>query len=154
VKIVGGYFCRAFGALVLLVGNWSIAAAVPSGCDSLCIRVINLRNDHGRVICTIFNSPDAFPSDDKKSLRTTSVPIVNRGAVCEFRGLPASTYAVVVYHDENSDGVFNQNWLGMPKEGFGFSRDAPARFSPPSFKSASLSYAGGKLEAVIHIRYW
>jgi uncharacterized protein (DUF2141 family) len=155
VKIVSGYFCSVLAVLALLArDSSSIAAAAQSSCDSLCFRVVNLRNDHGKVICTIFNSPDAFPSDDKKALRSISAPIRDRSAVCEFRGLPPGIYAVVAFHDENSNGEFNQNWLGMPQEGFGFSRDAPARFSPPKFKSASVSYAGGRFETVIHIRYW
>jgi uncharacterized protein (DUF2141 family) len=154
VKIIGGYFWWALAVLALLAGDSSVATAAESSCDSLCFHVINLRNNRGKVICTIFNSPVAFPSEDEKSLRSTSAPIANRSAVCEFRGLPAGAYAVVAFHDENSDGAFNQNWLGMPKEGFGFSRDAPARFSPPSFNSARLSYDGGKLEATIHIKYW
>ena len=44
-------------------------------------------------------------------------------------------YAIAQYHDENSDHNFNRT-LFMPKEGFGFSNDAPTSIGLPSFDAA------------------
>jgi uncharacterized protein (DUF2141 family) len=132
-----------------LIGD---AAGAP-GCASLCVKVTNLRTNRGKIICTIFNRPEAFPGDDRKSLQTVSARVANGVGTCQFAHVPAGTYAVVAFHDENSDGEFNRNWLGLPKEGYGFSDDAPARFSPPSFESAKFRYPGGVLEIVVHLRY-
>ena len=59
-------------------------------------------------------------------------------ARCDFEGIPAGTYALVVLHDENMNGKVDTNWIGIPKEGYGFSNDAKASFSAPSFKDASF----------------
>ena len=47
------------------------------------------------------------------------------------------------------------NWLGLPRKGYGFSNDAKATLSPPSFMAASFGYSGGgSLTVLIDIFYW
>ena len=43
--------------------------------------------------------------------------------------------------------------LMVPKEGFGFSRDAPVRFGPPRFAAAALTLGEGEVRAEIRMRY-
>jgi uncharacterized protein (DUF2141 family) len=115
--------------------------------------VLRLRNDHGRVCCTLFPRSSKFPSGHDPAERIVWTPIADRVATCDFHGIAPGVYAAVVFHDENSDGIFNRNWLGMPKEGYGFSNDAPARWRPPKFDEASFPYAGGDATIRIDIRY-
>jgi uncharacterized protein (DUF2141 family) len=123
--------------------------------NPLDIEVIGLRNDSGEVGCSIFNDHDTtgFPRDDSKVLRHLWAPIHDGKATCEFTGLEPGQYAAVVFHDENGDHKFNMNAFGMPMEGYGFSNDAAALFSPPDFKSAAFTYSGSSLYIVINIRY-
>jgi uncharacterized protein (DUF2141 family) len=130
----------------------SPAAGDPPG-DVMRVQVIGLRNDTGRVGCSLFNDPAGFPRDRSKILRHIWAPIRNRRALCRFDGLPPGTYAVVVFHDENSNGKFDTNMLGIPKEGYGFSRDAPVRFHAPSFKSCAFGFDGKRIDQVIKMRY-
>ena len=53
--------------------------------------------------------------------------------------LPGGTYAVGVFHDMDGDEALSKNFLGIPKEPFGFSNNVRGRFGPPSFKDASIS---------------
>ena len=129
------------------------AQATPRGASVLNVRVVNLRNSTGQVICTLFNSPMAFPTDSTKALRQIAVPIKDNAAVCSFSGLAPGKYALVAFHDENSNGKFDRNWLGMPKEGYAFSNNVRPVFSPPSFKAAAFDYAGGDLWLTITMRY-
>ena len=117
------------------------------------MRVVKLRNSTGQVICTLFNSPAAFPSDSNKAVGQMAVPIKDDAAVCSFGGLAPGTYALVTFHDENGNGKFDRNWLGMPKEGFAFSNNVRPVFSPPSFKAAAFDYAGGDLWLTVTMRY-
>jgi uncharacterized protein (DUF2141 family) len=116
-------------------------------------QVIGLRSDAGDVVCSLFDDANAFPRDDSKVLRTVKAPIDHGHALCQFTGLAAGEYAIVVFHDENGDGEFNQNAFGMPEEGYGFSRDAAALFSAPTFDSAKFHYDGTRLYMIINIRY-
>ena len=123
-----------------------IATPVPQAtltAAALHVRVVNLRSSTGQVICTLFNSPAAFPSDSSKAVAQSAVPIKDKAAVCEFAGIAPGKYALALFHDENSNGKFDRNWLGMPKEGYAFSNNVrPVFCLPPSFKAAAFDYAG------------
>lgn len=43
--------------------------------------------------------------------------------------------------------------LFLPKEGFGFSRDAPVRMGPPSFNSAAFVVGDAAIQQTIRMRY-
>jgi uncharacterized protein (DUF2141 family) len=41
----------------------------------------------------------------------------------------------------------------LPREGFGFSRDAPIQFGPPRFGAASFAVGTVQFRTAIHMRY-
>jgi uncharacterized protein (DUF2141 family) len=114
------------------------------------IRVVvkGLRNSEGRVGCSLFNDAEGFPRNREKEYREMWTPIHDRSAVCDFTKIPPGTYAVSVMHDENSDGKMDFNWIGLPTKGYGFSNDAKATLSPPSFVAASFGYDGKGLMSI------
>ncbi len=116
--------------------------------------VKGLNSDQGRVGCGLFKGPDGFPRDRSKEFAGMWAPIRHGVAVCNFKGVPPATYAVTVLDDNNMDGKMDFGHLGMPKKGYGFSNDAHATFSPPSFDAASIKYNGkGNLTVPIDIVY-
>ena len=62
--------------------------------------------------------------------------IENAYAEIDFTGVPPGKYALVCYHDENSNGKFDENMLGMPKEGYCFSNNVKPRFRRPTSTGA------------------
>jgi uncharacterized protein (DUF2141 family) len=42
----------------------------------------------------------------------------------------------------------------MPKEGYGFSRDAPVNMAPPEFDDAVFEHGTGRQELAIKMRYF
>lgn len=128
-------------------------ADVGTSAGALEIEVIGLRNDSGQVGCSLFNDPSAFPRDDTRMVRHVWAPIQARKATCRFPGIAPGQYAAVVYHDENGNHEFDQNAFGMPEEGYGFSNDAAALFSPPDFQAAAFSYDGNHLYIIVNMRY-
>jgi uncharacterized protein (DUF2141 family) len=143
--------------LTLTTGAHSRAArgagAAVGSEDRLRVRVVGLRNDNGDVCCSLFSSAEDFPANGDLLAQTVTAPITDRTAVCEFSAIAPGTYAVVLFHDENSNGKFDRNWLGLPKEGYGFSNDAPTRWHAPRFDAASFPFTGGISEILVHIRY-
>ncbi len=139
-------------ALSLVV---SVAPSLCAGSDSG-IRVVvqGLRNDLGRVGCSLYNGPDGFPRDKDKQFRGMWTQKHKNVGVCDFTGVPSGTYAVTVLDDTNSNGKMDFNFIGFPTKGYGFSNDAKATLSPPSFSEASFSYSGqGSLPVIINIVY-
>jgi uncharacterized protein (DUF2141 family) len=86
-------------------------------------------------------------------MRVMVMKVPSSKARCDFEGIPPGTYALVVLHDENMNGKVDTNWIGIPKEGYGFSNDAKASFSAPSFQDASFLYDGQMLEMTINLHY-
>ncbi|HTR61728.1 MAG TPA: DUF2141 domain-containing protein [Candidatus Binataceae bacterium] len=140
-------------ALIVVIARLSCATIVRADetPSQLQVAVVGLRNDKGQVTCSLFNDPKAFPRGDE--FRETHSPIHGDAALCIFQGIPAGKYAVVVYHDENVNGHFDQNAFGMPLEGYGFSNNAAPLFDAPKFAAASFDYDGQFRFTEINIRY-
>lgn len=93
----------------------------------------------GSVICALFTKENWLD----KPVATASSAIRRRRATCVFESVPRGTYAVVAFHDENSNGDIDKNFLGLPTEDWCASRDAPAIFGPPLFDSAKFAVRAG-----------
>ncbi|MFC5525319.1 DUF2141 domain-containing protein [Rhodanobacter ginsengisoli] len=118
------------------------------------MEVLNIRNSTGSVACALFESPAGFPIDYLRSATNIVVMKIRKAqARCDFEETPSGTYAIAVVHDENLNGKLDTNWIGIPKEGYGFSNDAKAVFSAPSFQDASFTYDGKNLNLSISLRY-
>jgi uncharacterized protein (DUF2141 family) len=142
---------------VLVLSIFVSPASSPSADSASGIRVVvkGLRTNDGRVDCGLFKGPDGFPRVRAKAFRTMTVQKHQQVGVCDFTGVPAGTYAATVLDDTNMNGKMDFNFIGLPTKGYGFSNDAKATLSPPSFSAASFSYSGeGSLEVPINIVYW
>lgn len=65
----------------------------------------------------------------------------------------ADFYAVAVYHDINADQDFNRSFVGMPTEGFGFSRNPKTRLGLPSLTEVRVVTVLGDNIADIKLTY-
>jgi uncharacterized protein (DUF2141 family) len=81
------------------------------------------------------------------------IKVRDKQARCDFLDIPPGTYALVVVHDENMNSKLDNNWLGIPTEGYGFSNNAKAMFSAPSFSAASFPYDGQDMALTISLNY-
>jgi len=117
------------------------------------VEVVGLHSDKGQVICALYSSRDGFPKQDEKAVARVSSAITQKQAVCEFSEIAPGTYAISVFHDENSNGKLDTKFMGIPREGVGASNGAKGHFGPPKFESAAFSFLGGRLELKITINY-
>ncbi len=117
------------------------------------VHVVGLRSSDGQVGCTLYNSPTAFPGDEKRAVKDMDAPIKADAAWCNFIGLTPGKYALVVIHDENGNGQFDRDIFGIPEEGYAFSNNVRPMFRPPSFDEASFDYKGGEQWLTITMMY-
>jgi uncharacterized protein (DUF2141 family) len=68
------------------------------------------------------------------------IPIINGEASLTIDSLQYGTYAIKVFHDENSNGEFDTNVLGIPSEDYGFSNNASGWFGPPRWEKAKFLF--------------
>ena len=142
---------------LLAVLSAPIEASVPQTVSPqpnvIRLEIETLRNDNGQVVCALYSSSDGFPKKSEKSLAHVNSPIADKHAVCEFMGIAPGTYAVSVFHDENSNGKLDTNLLGIPREGVGASNDANGHLGPPKFDAAAFQFPGGRMTLKIKINY-
>jgi uncharacterized protein (DUF2141 family) len=118
------------------------------------VQILNIRNSTGTIDCALFASPDGFPRESLHSAAVVMVlKITETQARCDFEDIPPGKYALVVIHDENRNGKLDTNWLGVPKEGYGFSNNAKVSLRAPSFSDAGFEYDGQNLDFTISLHY-
>lgn len=129
--------------------------AAPANGQPLCmlkIHVTGFRNAKGRAGGTVFASPQGWPEDTSKALVHGGFRIEN-GQATEVFQLPAGKYAVAVIHDENGNHKLDRNFLGIPKEGFGFANNPRVLMSAPSFEAASTQVSCPETDLDIRLIY-
>ena len=56
--------------------------------------------------------------------------------------LPHGEYAIAIFVDANGNGKMDKNFLGIPKEQYGFSNNVMGRMAAPSFEQARFEVTG------------
>jgi uncharacterized protein (DUF2141 family) len=147
-------FVIIFPAIGLVALAQAFAQAPSSSQNILRVQLSGFRSNNGKPHCTIYNDAAAFPSHDEKAVKESEAPsIANSGAEVDFAGLAPGKYAMVCFHDENNNGKFDENALGMPKEGYCFSNNIHPRFSAPTFEQCAFDYQGGDQSISITMIY-
>jgi uncharacterized protein (DUF2141 family) len=119
---------------------------------TLRIHVTGFRNDKGKAGGVLFASPQGFPEDRSKAVAHGGFDIHDGQVMEEFR-LPPGRYGVAVMHDENENQKLDRNFLGIPKEGFGFANNPRVLLSAPSFQAASAEVACPVTEIQVRLIY-
>jgi uncharacterized protein (DUF2141 family) len=139
---------------VLVFAHLPAITFAQSSCPGIHVKILGIRNSAGTVACALFKGPEGFPTEYMHSATNIMMmKVQDRQARCDFADIPSGTYALAVIHDENKDGKLEANWVGVPTEGYGFSNDAKALMSAPSFDAASFPYNGRNLELTISLKY-
>lgn len=150
--ILNGFGMKSIGAIGLLAVSPLLTAASPAS-GEVVIDVTNLRSAKGVVLACMTTNPKIFPKCRKDpNSYSAKVPASSAGKL-RFKGVKPGRYAIALLHDENSNGKADRALSMIPKEGFGFSRDAKVRMGPPSFKSAAFNYEGTGAKLTIKMRY-
>jgi uncharacterized protein (DUF2141 family) len=111
---------------------------LPSHALDVTIRGLNVSSEKGVFRCLLFAGETGFPETPAESLQSVNGPVTNQEGRCTFRNVKPGTYAGSTFHDANSNGRLDKNVLGIPKERYGFSRNASRPFGPPLFEEAAF----------------
>jgi len=115
-------------------------------------RITGLRSHKGRIVACLTARPQAFPECDRDPRAIARIVPAEGGAVLAFGPVRPGRYAISLFHDENGNGRLDRK-LMLPSEGYGFSRDAPVRFGPPSFARAAFAVDARGAAMTIRMRY-
>jgi uncharacterized protein (DUF2141 family) len=144
---VGVLSLFAIGSLVFS----SSVEAITSG--NLTVTIDGLKNQKGQVCLSVFSSSQGFPNKNDRALAIQCVKLAGTAPTITFPKLKAGNYAVAVIHDANNDSKLNSNGLGIPTEGFGFSRNPTILTGPPKFADSSVLVVGANTDVQIQMQY-
>ncbi|MEM9085696.1 MAG: DUF2141 domain-containing protein [Pseudomonadota bacterium] len=138
----------------LALAGAALAGTAPALAGNVVITITDLRSTEGVVRACMTTQEKIFPKcrKDPDSYRTV-VP-AGEDVTITFTDVTPGTYAVALLHDENDDGKANRALGMMPKEGYGFSRDAKVRMGPPKFDDAVFEHTGEDQQLTIKMRYF
>lgn len=140
--------------LLLGLASFPTVVLAQPACPGIHVTILDIRNSTGAIACALFESAEGFPAEVLSfATHIAMMEIRDTQARCSFLDILPGTYALAVIHDENRDGELARNWLGVPREGYGFSSGARASLSAPSFEDASFSYDGQNLDMAIRLHY-
>ncbi|MCA9472528.1 MAG: DUF2141 domain-containing protein [Nitrospirales bacterium] len=143
--------------LTLPALNEASAAAPSDNCVRsaypILIHVHGLRNAQGSIKAKLYGeNPEEFLVTGKKldsKRESVNQPVT---IVCLQAPQPG-IYAIVVHHDENSNKKLDRNWIGIPKEGVGFSNNPELFLAAPEFHDVTFHVVDGTTKLDITIQY-
>lgn len=111
------------------------------------LEITNIDNGDGQMMIGLYDSEENWLN--KIVIGKIGV-IKNGGSKIVFENIPNGTYAISVFHDEDSNGKL-KTLFGIPLEDTGSSNDAPAKFGPPLWEDAKFQLKGGTLKQTINL---
>lgn len=104
----------------------------------LTITIDNIGLLEGKIRIGVFNKKKGFLKREA-AIKHYYITVKNSIESIKITDLPKGDYAFSLFHDENSDDVCNLNFLGIPKEPYGFSNNIKPKFSAPSYADCTFS---------------
>lgn len=135
---------------LMLAAALLLAAGVQAGELKLELDGKGMAGNQIRVAVYSANAPEQFPSDEKFYRGVVSEATSDRLSVA-VPDLPPGKYAVAAYVDNNKNARQDKNFLGVPKEIYGFSNNARGKFGPPDFSAAEFEVGENVVTKSIHL---
>ncbi|MCC5917197.1 MAG: DUF2141 domain-containing protein [Cryomorphaceae bacterium] len=108
--------------------------------NSIEVEIHNVRNDKGQMLISLYNTSEGFPYEPKDYFTFPKENIDNGVMRVKIPINRPGNYALSVVDDENENLEMDKNFVGVPKEGFGFSNNAlPKGLRPPAFDDAKFT---------------
>ena len=119
--------------------------------------IINLSDQKkaGTLMLAIYNNAEAFEGSVVKEKRSESGVFKGLELYLEPQDstqlsteIPDGEYAIAFFIDANGNKKLDKNFLGIPKEQYGFSNNAMGTLSAPTFEQAKFMVAGNTIQNI------
>ena len=131
----------------LLLISLLLTSFVINNNPQLTIEIQNIEVTEGNIRIGVFNTSEKFLTQGS-TFKNYIIAVNNTTETIIIDDLPKGEYAFFLYHDKNSDGKLNQNFIGIPKEPFAFSNNVKPKFAKPTFEECKFSLAKDRIMQV------
>ncbi|WP_036172701.1 DUF2141 domain-containing protein [Massilia sp. 9096] len=135
----------------ITLAAFATVAAVAAGSASAAtveVHVTGVAAGKGKVSVAVCDREHYL----KECVYHATAPAQAGDNVIRIAGVPAGTWAVLVFQDKNENGKLDQTLFGIPLEDYGFSRDARGHFGAPSFEDAAIEVKADPTVANVKIK--
>ena len=116
---------------------------------SLSVHIKGVKNNQGNVFVELYNDAKTFRKS-AQAFAILQVPATEGIVTVKFDGVKPGHYAVLAYHDEDSNGLLNKRFGMIPTEGYALSNN-PTVIGPPSFEDSDFEVlADSELNLALH----
>jgi len=116
---------------------------------TLTVTLDGVKPGGGPLTVLLFDRAEGFPKEARASQRVV-LPAGNK--MLALDGLKPGQYAVMAYHDEDSNGELNRLFGMIPLEGWGLSNN-PKVSGKPAFKDAAVTLPDAGAAITLHLDY-
>ena len=150
-------YIQNFYKLVLKTTMISIILTNSLFAETLIVNVES-KYDKGLALIGIYDKEENFGKakvnqelKEEKVLTGAVTKITNNRAQIKFN-IPFGSYAISGFQDFDGNGIMSGNFLGIPKEPFGFSNNARGKFGPPKWKDAVFIFNTPNQEVILKLK--
>ena len=129
--------------LLLAIVIMMFATSVFAQSGTIVVTIKGIENNTGNIKIGLYNSESTFPTYGEH-FKGAELKADKSGVSYTFENIPAGTYAVAVWHDENDNKEMDKNFFGSPSESYGFSGNIYGSFGPPDFDEVSFKVISNK----------
>jgi uncharacterized protein (DUF2141 family) len=122
----------------LLLALSAFAASATAFAGDLTIEISGIAPDRGKIYVAVYDGPETFPVQGRQRVGQVVAP-ENAHFSVHFKNLPPGRYAAVAFQDFNGNGKLDKNFLGIPREPYGFSNGARGAAGAPKFSDAAIT---------------
>ena len=112
------------------------------------VTINNFKNSKGVCQVCLFDNADAFKGSGGQPVACKKIKVEDKKVNLAFESVQPGTYAIMVFHDANSNNKMDTNFLGIPSEGYGASKNNLPFAAAPTFNGNKFHVASNN---TIHI---
>ena len=136
---------------ILLISLFSSNALTA---QKITVNISGIRAVKGQIVIGVFKDSDTYQKEEPFVNEIFSKTNLNGEALNVQFSLEPGVYGLCLLDDENNNGKMEYNFLGMPKEGFGFSDYYHSGITKPKFDSFKFTLEKDQNKSItIKVRY-
>lgn len=139
---------KLIGIILLIVPSFHLNA------QEVEVTITGMKTDKGQLVFGIFRDDVTFQKEEAAITKVfPKNDLVNHTMTVSFNMEPG-VWGLTLLDDENNSGLMEYNFIGIPKEGFGFSDFYASGLTKPKFDSFKFTLEKDQKKKIsIRLRY-
>jgi len=129
-----------------------VALPVQAGlAATITVHVTDIDKKGGILRVSLYDQ-SGWSKDEDTPTASANVSAVMPENTFTLTDIKPGVYGIKLFQDANNNGRFDQNFLGLPLERYGFSHDIRPFLSQPSFHRTKFTVTDGSNEITIRLQ--